>query len=171
MKFARLRIDGRSGDRPGGSFPLWNSAATLDRLVAAKQRARAADVLALHVQHVADESRGTSPFFDAGAPGVEIHPRMLASAPDAPIVVNSFADALARTTLESVLTQHGIEGLLVAGMTTQNGVTHGASSNSATRCSTAIRPDLCATVTELLHRIGLHAVSTRRPLTTSGEAF
>jgi len=47
-------------------------------------KARTAGVPVILVQHVAAASRGPAPFFNAGTPGVELHPRLRAAAPDAP---------------------------------------------------------------------------------------
>ncbi len=46
-------------------------------------------------------------------------------------------------------------------MMTQNGVTHTAISKAAEKHSVSILPDCCTTVSEILHNIALHAVSTR----------
>ena len=56
-------------------------------------------------------------------------------------------------------------------MMTQNCVTHTAISKAAEKYDVAIISDLCTTVTELLHLIALHAVSTRMKLVTSAEVL
>jgi nicotinamidase-related amidase len=123
------------------------------------------------VQHVADKSRGPSPFFNAGTPGVELHPRIRAAAATAPVVVKSFADGFHQTALEETLRGLGVTELLVAGMMTQNCVTHTAISKAAERYPVTVLTDCCTTVSEMLHLIALHALSTRVTLATAAVAL
>jgi nicotinamidase-related amidase len=82
-------------------------------------------------------------------------------------VTKAFADSFVDTTLEATLSQLGVKELLICGMMTQNCVTHTAISKSAEKCRVAILTDCCTTVTEMLHLIALHAMSTRVPLVES----
>jgi nicotinamidase-related amidase len=167
MSKALLVIDLQNDYFPGGAFPLWNAEGTLASVEAAIRRAAAAGVPVLLVQHVADAARGPSPFFNAGTPGVELHPRIRAAAPAAPVVVKSFADGFHQTNLEETLRGLGVTELLVAGMMTQNCVTHTAISKAAEKYAVTVLTDCCTTVSELLHLIALHALSTRVKLATA----
>jgi nicotinamidase-related amidase len=60
--------------------------------------------------------------------------------------------------------------LLVCGMMTQNCVTHTAISKSAEKYTVTVLSDCCTTVSEMLHHIALHALSTRVALVPGGEA-
>lgn len=171
MGKALLLIDLQNDYFPGGAFPLWNSEAVLEACEGAIARARAAGIPVIHVQHVADVSQGLAPFFNADTLGVEIHPRIRAAAPDAPVVVKAFADSFHQTGLEATLKAMGVSELLVAGMMTQNCVTHTAISRTAEGYGVTILPDCCTTVSELLHLIALHAVSTRVKLAPSTDAL
>lgn len=82
-------------------------------------------------------------------------------------MVKHFADSFVDTTLEAVLVERAITALLVCGMMTQNCVTHTAISKSAEKYQVTILPDCCTTVSEMLHLIALHAVSTRVALQLS----
>ncbi|MFL1913879.1 cysteine hydrolase family protein [Plesiomonas shigelloides] len=166
-KTALLIIDLQNDYFAAGAFPLWQAEVTKDRIVAFMHKAQAAGVEIIHVQHIADPALGLAPFFNQGTTGAEIHPDVLAAAPNAPIVVKTFADGFVKTTLEQVLSERGVSRLWVAGMMTQNCVTHTAISRSAEKYDVAILPDLCTTVSEMLHLIALHAVSTRMALTPS----
>jgi nicotinamidase-related amidase len=123
------------------------------------------------VQHVADPAAGPSPFFNAGTDGAAVHPRIAAAAPDAPVVTKANADSFVATTLEATLARLGTTELLVCGMMTQNCVTHTAISKAADPYETTILFDACTTVSEMLHRIALHAVSTRIKLAPVSEAL
>lgn len=112
-----------------------------------------------------------APFFNEGTPGAEIHPRILAAAPNAPIVVKEYADSFEKTNLEETLSKLGVTELLVCGMMTQNCVTHTAISKAADKYDVTILPDCCTTVSEILHLIALHAVSTRVKLVATSEAL
>ena len=171
MQKALLIIDIQNDYFPFGKFPLWNSAATLNNIKQAIKAAYEKDVLVIHVQHIANPEIGISPFFNHGTEGVDIHPEILASAPDAPVVIKSFADSFIDTDLEEILLAHNIEELLVCGMMTQNCVTHTAISKSAERYKVTILPDCCTTVDQMIHGIALNALSTRVALVESGEAI
>ena len=169
---ALLLIDIQQDYFPGGKFPLHDAEGTLGRIEQAIQKARAAGMAIVHIQHVADPARGPSPFFNAGSEGVAIHPRILAAAPDAHIIVKRHADAFVDTPLAATLAQLGVSELLVAGMMTQNCVTHTAISRSAERyAKVSILGDCCCTVSEMVHLIALNAVSTRLPVLTLNQAF
>lgn len=171
MQKALLLIDLQNDYFPGGAFPLWNTDAVLANVEAAVARATAAGVAVIHVQHVADAKAGIAPFFNAGTPGVEIHSRVRAASPAAPVVVKAFADGFHGTTLEETLRAIGAKSLLIAGMMTQNCVTHTAISKGAEKYEVAVLPDCCTTVSEMLHLIALHALSTRVKLAPSTEAI
>jgi nicotinamidase-related amidase len=115
----------------------------------------------VHVQHVADNSNGISPFFNEGTIGVEIHPEILQSSPTADVVIKKFADSFHNTNLSSVLSELNVNELIICGMMTQNCVTHTAISKDAEPYKVSVVVDCCTTVNEMLHNIALHALSTR----------
>jgi nicotinamidase-related amidase len=169
MSKALVVIDVQNDYFAGGGFPLWNTEATLDCVASAVERATARGIPVVLVQHLADPRVGAAPFFNAGTAGAEIHPRIVASAAGAPVVVKAFADSFVQTTLEATLAGLGATELLVCGMMTQNCVTHTAISRSADRYDVSILADACTTVTEVVHQLALHAVSTRVRLVASSE--
>ena len=171
MSKALIVIDLQNDYFPDGKFPQWHPEETLANVARAIEQARAKGVPVIHVQHIADASRGIAPFFNAGTPGVEIHPRMLAAAPDAPVVVKHFADAFHGTTLKATLDALGATELLVCGMMTQNCVTHTAISKAAEPYAVTVLSDCCTTVSQMLHLIALNALSTRVTLATASEAL
>ena len=161
MKKALLIIDLQNDYFPGGKFPLWNTEATLSNIEKAIHEAGKKSIPIIHIQHVANPEMGISPFFNQGTEGVAIHPRILAAAPDGPVIVKEFADSFLHTNLEETLSELGITELLVCGMMTQNCVTHTAISKSAEKYKVSILADCCTTVDEMIHNIALHAVSPR----------
>ncbi len=92
-KRALIVVDPQNDYFPGGAFALWNTEETLANIERAIGAAIKSDIPVIIVQHVADPKLGLAPFFNAGTPGVEIHPGIRAAAPDAVIVTKSFADA------------------------------------------------------------------------------
>jgi len=168
---ALLVIDLQNDYFSGGKFPLWNTEAVLENIERAIEKAKARGIPVIHVQHIADSKMGLAPFFNEGTAGADIHPRILADASDAPVVVKQFADSFEKTNLEETLAKLGITGLLVCGMMTQNCVTHTAISKAAEKYAVTILPDCCTTVSEILHMIALHALSTRVKLVPSSEAM
>jgi nicotinamidase-related amidase len=171
MSKALLLIDLQNDYFPGGLFPLWNADETLVQVERAIARARELGVAVIHVQHIADPAGGLAPFFNQGTQGAEIHPRILAAAPDAPVVIKHFADSFVGTMLQATLSKLDVTELLVCGMMTQNCVTHTAISKAAEKYAVGVLADCCTTVSEILHQIALHALSTRVKLVPSGEAL
>ena len=164
-------IDMQNDYFPGGLFPLWHSEAALHAVEEAMKRARSLSIPIVLVQHVADPRTGLAPFFNHGSKGVEIHPAALSAAPGAPVVVKGHADAFAGTNLEEVLSGLGARHLLLCGMMTQNCVTHTALSKSAEKYAITILTDCCTTVSEILHRIALNALSSRVALVAGHDAL
>jgi nicotinamidase-related amidase len=162
-----LVIDVQNDYFAGGALPLWNVEPTLERIERAMLRARARGLPVVLVQHLADQG----PAFEAGTPGAELHPRILAAAPGAPVVAKRFADGFHQTELERTLDALGATRLLVAGMMTQNCVTHTAISKAAEKYEVVILPDCCTTVSELIHQVALRAVATRLELVPSEQAL
>ena len=170
-KQALIVIDLQNDYFPDGKFPLWNTDNTLANTKAAIARARAKNIPIILVQHIADAGKGIAPFFNAGTMGVDIHPGILAAAPDAIIVVKSFADSFYNTTLEETLSMLDVGELLICGMMTQNCVTHTAISRAAEKYSVKILTDCCTTVSQMIHLIALNAVSMRLALVESSAAL
>lgn len=168
MKRALIVIDVQNDYFADGAFPLWNADAVLDRTVAAIGRARAAGIPVILVQHIA---AGPSPLFVKDSHGAELHPRIRAAAPDAPVVVKSHADSFLGTTLEATLAQLGIEEILLCGMMTQNCVTHTALSRTADKYAVKLLGDCCTTVSEILHKFALSAIAPRTPVVSWETAF
>ena len=171
MTKALLVIDLQNDYFPGGKFPLWNTDAVLKNIERAIETANAHGIPVIHIQHIANSRMGSAPFFNEGTPGADIHPRILAAAPKAPIVVKEFADSFEKTTLEATLTKLGVTELLICGMMTQNCVTHTAISKAAEKYSVSVLVDCCTTVDEMIHNIALHALSTRVKLVPSSEVL
>ncbi|MGG6463391.1 isochorismatase family protein [Solilutibacter silvestris] len=168
MNTALLVIDIQNDYFPGGAYPLWNTADTLDATVTAIGRAQARGELVVLVQHVALSPE--SPLFKAGTPGADIHPRILAAAPKAPVVIKHYADSFHETTLASILDAHGMEHLHLAGMMTQNCVTHTALSRAADRYHIDVLADCTTTVDAAIHGFALNALSTRVEFLNGAEA-
>ena len=171
MTKALLVIDLQNDYFPGGKFPLWNTDVVLTNIEQAIKAARTKGIAVIHIQHIANPKMGIAPFFNQGTDGVNIHPRVLAAAPDAPVVVKEHADSFFGTKLEETLSGLGVDELLICGMMTQNCVTHTAISKSAEKYKVTVLTDCCTTVDEMLHNIALHALSTRVSLVPSKDAI
>lgn len=171
MSKVLLVIDLQNDYFPGGNFPLWNTDVVLQNIVSAIEKAASQKVPVIVIQHIANAAMGIAPFFNEGTAGADIHPAILAAAPDATIVTKEFADSFVETTLEETLKGVGATELLVCGMMTQNCVTHTAISKSADEYKVSVLVDCCTTVDEMIHNIALHAVSTRVALVPLAEAL
>ncbi len=164
---ALIVIDLQNDYFPDGKFPLWNTEAVLGQVESAIARARAQGMPVILVQHIADAPNGTAPFFNTGTPGVALHPRLLAAAPNAVVVTKAQADSFLNTTLEQELIKLGVEELLICGMMTQNCVTHTAISKAAEKYRVSVLGDCCASVSQMIHVIALKALAARVPVVES----
>lgn len=171
MNKALLIIDLQNDYFPNGKYPLWNTDIILSRIENAIKKANEKKIPVIIIQHIANNSLGIAPFFNKGTTGAEIHPRILAVAPQAPIIVKEFADSFVDTTLEETLSKLAITELLICGMMTQNCVTHTAMSISAKKYKVSVLLDCCTTVDEMLNNIALHALSTSVKLVSSSDVI
>lgn len=170
MNKALIVIDLQNDYFEGGKFPLWNTDAVLSNIKHAIEKANELNIPVIHVQHVADSSKGVAPFFNEGTTGVAIHDEVMALAPDAPVVVKHFADGFLQTNLAEVLQELGSEELLICGMMTQNCVTHTAMSDDAKKYRVNVLADCCTTVNEMIHLIALNAMAPKINLVPATEA-
>lgn len=168
---ALIVIDVQNDYFPGGAFPLHGTEAALQATLQAMAAAQRAGVPVVLVQHVADASKGVAPLFNAGTPGVEIHPQVRAAAPDALVVVKRRADSFRGTTLASTLQALGVDAIVLAGMMTHNCVTHTALSKAAERYHVSVLPAASATVSPMLQAIALSALGDRVPLVDVAQAL
>jgi nicotinamidase-related amidase len=171
MNTALLLIDLQNDYFPQGKFPLWNTEETLSNVLNLIGKAQKKGYLIVHVQHIANPEMGIAPFFNKGTAGANIHPEVMAAAPDAPVVIKEFADSFEKTSLEDLLSAHSIKKLVICGMMTQNCVTHTAISKASEKYEVTILTDCSTTVDEMIHNIALHAVSTRVNLSTTDQEY
>ncbi|MCP4325165.1 MAG: cysteine hydrolase [Psychromonas sp.] len=168
---ALLVIDLQNDYFPAGKFPLWNTEQTLSNIIIAIEKANSNNIPVIHIQHVADPANGIAPFFNKDSDGVNIHPSIMAVAPNSEVVVKTFADGFEKTKLEETLQKYAVDELLICGMMTQNCVTHTAISKTAEKYKVSIITDCCTTVDEMIHNIALNAVSTRVSLVTTDQVL
>jgi nicotinamidase-related amidase len=159
MSTALIVIDVQNDYFPGGAFPLWNTESTLDAAVAEITRAKERGEFIVLVQHVS--AAAGAGFFKPGSVGTDIHPRILAAASGAPVVVKQFADSFHQTSLAGLLAEAGTTHLRIAGMMTQNCVAFTAVSPEAARYRVSVLSNCTTTVDEAIHGFALHALSTR----------
>ena len=168
MSTALLVIDIQNDYFTGGKFPLWNADAVLGNIEQAIERAKVLGIPVIHVQHIFNGAQ--APFFGVGTPGADIHPRIVAAAPDAPVVVKEHADSFEKTTLDNTLGKLGIKNLLICGMMTQNCVAYTAVSKAAEKYNVTVLNDCCTTVDAMIHAFAVSALSDRLKVVPSMEA-
>lgn len=167
MATALIVIDVQNDYFPGGKFPLWNPESAEANCLRLIGWAKSASVPVVLVQHVVE---GTpAPFFAAGSAGAEIHPPIRAATPETPVIVKAFADSFEKTELKSKLDRLGVDRLVICGMMTHNCVTHTAISKAAEAYEVTVVGDACATVSEIVHILALHALSTRVKVVDTDE--
>ena len=164
---ALIVIDLQNDYFPIGKYPLWNAETILSHLELTITSAKKLGIPVIIVQHIANSKSGAAPFFNAGTLGVEIHPRISALLPDAPVVIKEFADSFHNTDLEFTLNDLGVSELYIAGMMTQNCVTHTAISKAADKYKVTVLSACCTTVDPMIHALALRAMSTRITISNS----
>ncbi len=169
MSKALLVIDVQNDYFADGKFPLWNAETVSENVEKAIYKAQENNIPVIYVQHVVKQEPAA--FFGEETPGVEINSRILAAAPDAPIIEKQHADSFHGTTLEETLNKLDVTELFVCGMMTHNCVTHTAISKSAEKYGITILPDCCTTVSEIIHLLALDALSDRVKLIPSTDAM
>ncbi len=165
---ALVVIDLQNDYFPGGKFPLWNTENTMKNALTMISRAKEQGVPVILVKHVGSPKGA---FLAEGSPGVELRPEILNAAPGAPIVIKKYADSFDSTELKATLDKLGVKKLLLCGMMTQNCVTHTAISPEAAAYEVEVVSDASTTVSEVIHKVALNALSRRVKLTTTAEAF
>jgi nicotinamidase-related amidase len=85
------------------------------------------------------------------------------------VVVKHVADAFQQTDLAKHL--EGVEELLVCGMMTQNCVAFSAMSRDADNYRVSVVGDLCAAPSEIVHKIALNALGSKRTLYSAAELW
>ncbi len=167
---ALIVIDVQNDYFPSGKFPLWNTSKVLENIKKLITNANAIQIPVVLIRHVSSAPKGTAPFFERDSTGVEIHPEILKTCPNAQIVEKQYADSFYQTELEAVLQRLNVDELLVCGMMTQNCVTHTAISKQAEQYKVSIVADCCTTTDQMLHKLALNAVETRLPLVEISQA-
>lgn len=169
---ALIIIDLQNDYFADGAFPLCNAEPTLETVERAIRKAQARALPVVLIQHVVDPAAGKAPFFNADTQGVKIHPRILAAAAQAPVVVKRYADSFDGTVLQETLQALGVDELILCGMMTHNCVTHTALSRCADDYArVTVLSDATATVSEILQRIALGALARRVTLASVDEAL
>lgn len=161
MKKALLIIDLQNDYFPGFKYALWNTEACRDTVLDTIAICREKNYPIIFIQHIADPDLGFAPFFNKGTEGVKIVSEIAAAAPEAPVVIKTYADAFVKTTLNETLEKLEVEELLVCGMMTQNCVTHTAISDKKDKnWKVSVLTDACTSVSQSIHLIALGALMT-----------
>ena len=159
MKKALLVIDCQKEYYADGGFPLWNMEATVDGIKAAMKRANEKGIPIILAQHVFPKDSGMPAFID-GTPGVDIADEILALAPDAPVIRKANADVFLGATacgktFEDILSEKGIEEIVITGMMTHNCIAFTSLSKHAQKYKLTLVPGAITTIAEVVHMLAL----------------
>ena len=171
MSKVLLIIDLQNDYFPEGNYPLWHVETVLEKVKKVLEKANERHIPIILMQHIADITHGRALFFQAGSPGVNIHPQILETAKNPIIIEKHFADSFYATDLEEILSDINGSEVFVCGMMTQNCVTHTALSKAAEKYIVKLIPDCCTTVDEQIHLMALKALSIRILFVNSDEFF
>jgi nicotinamidase-related amidase len=111
-KQALIVVDIQNDYFPQGKWPLVGADAAADNAVRLIEAFRQAGNSVVHIRH--EFTSDDAPFFSPGSEGAQLHPKVLNRA-DEPVVLKHFVNAFRETELQALLTQHGIEQLVVVG--------------------------------------------------------
>jgi nicotinamidase-related amidase len=110
---ALLLIDIQGDYFPGGAYPLAGAEQAAKQANRLLESFRAGGDPVIHLRHVWDAPEAT--FMRPDTEGVEIHP-LVAPHNGEPVLTKSEANGFLGTRLESVLRDHDVDALVVAGM-------------------------------------------------------
>ncbi len=161
MAKALLVIDLQNDYFDGGLYPLDNTKVTLENCCSAIKSALENNNPVIIIQHIADKSKGTAPFFNEGTEGAQINQEILSVLPNPTVVIKRHADSFLNTSLATELESRGVDELIICGMMTQNCVTHTAISRSAESYKVSVLADCCTTIDPMTHGIALNALADR----------
>ena len=170
MKKALIVIDAQKEYYAGGGYPLWNMDATIANIKKAMAAAREKNVPIVLVQHVFPKDSGMPIFLD-GTPNDQIAEEILAEAPGARVVQKADADSFYNTNLENILTELGVEEIIITGMMTHNCVIFTSLSKSAEKYQVKIIPECTTTIDPMVHNFALAGLAIRVPFVSIDEAF
>jgi nicotinamidase-related amidase len=111
-KQALIVVDIQNDYFPQGKWPLVGADAAADNAVRLIEAFRQAGNSVVHIRH--EFTSDDAPFFSPGSEGAQLHPKVLNRA-DEPVVLKHFVNAFRETELQALLTQHGIEQMVVVG--------------------------------------------------------
>ncbi len=100
-------------------------------------------------------------FLIKGTEGAEIHCELLPYLDDGVTIIKHHADAFLNTGLDATLQTHNISKLVLAGIMTQNCVTHTAVSPQAAKYDVGVFANACTAPTQMIHQIALRALADR----------
>ena len=106
-----------------------------------------------------------------GLPNDQIAEEILAEAPGARVVQKADADSFYNTNLENILTELGVEEIIITGMMTHNCVIFTSLSKSAEKYQVKIIPECTTTIDPMVHNFALAGLSIRVPFVSIDEAF
>lgn len=160
-KQALILIDIQNDYFSDGKYPLYQPELTMENNLKAIAIAKEKNVPVIHVQHLVSPSIGEGLFFYENTVGAEIHKDIIASAPDAPIIVKRYADCFEQTNLEQILQELGVEEILITGMMTHNCVTHTALSPAAAKYKPKVIEECACTVDPIMHALAVDSMQVR----------
>ncbi|QSX31196.1 cysteine hydrolase [Shewanella cyperi] len=166
---ALLLIDFQNDYFEGGKYPQHGADSLLPRLRQVISAAKAAQMPIIAIRHLGSAA---APFFNEGSAGAQLH-QQLHPAQDAMgwIVDKRHADSFRNTQLADLLQKLKVSRLLLAGMMTQNCITHTALSPWGTGLEMVVLEDLCAAPDPLVHAIAIRALADRVTVSSSQDWF
>ncbi|MCE1117107.1 MULTISPECIES: cysteine hydrolase family protein [Pseudomonas] len=142
-KQALIIIDIQNDYFPGGKWTLDGAEAAADNAAKLLHAARKRGDLVVHVRHEFESS--DAPFFTPGSAGAHIHPKVEPTANEAVVLkhkVNSFRD----TNLKTLLDQHDVKALTIAGSMSHMCVDAAARAAADYGYDVTVAHDACATL-------------------------
>ena len=170
MKKALIVIDVQKEYTADGNYPLWNMDVTIANIKNAMRAAKNKGVPVILIQHVFP-LEANMPIFIEGTPNDQILDEIMNEAPDAPVIKKADGDSFYNTNLEAVLSELGVDEIIITGMMTHNCVVFTALSKSAEKYSVKIIPECTTTIDPNVHTFALAGLSVRVPFVSIEEAF
>jgi len=166
---ALLLIDFQNDYFAGGKYPQHGVDVLLPRLRQVIGAAKAARMPIIAIRHLGSTA---APFFNEGSEGAQLHQELHPTQEEIGWIVDKrHADSFRNTELAELLQKLRVKRLLLAGMMTQNCITHTALSPWGTELDMVVLEDLCAAPDPLVHAIAIRALADRVTVSSSQDWF
>ncbi len=164
MNKALIIVDVQNDYFVHGKYPQFQAEAILGPIKKSIELAKEQGQVIIFIQH-----ESSSGFLVKGTHGAAIHNTLTPYLSVGEVVTKTHADAFLETNLLDILQKNHVTEFSLAGMMTQNCITHTAISKQAENYNVRVIADACTAPTETVHQVALRALADRVTVEKQGD--